>query len=578
MRLFLCSLLLFVCAINYGQKDAISQTNSEELEWVYQLLDSVELHLKNLDHEKAPALLDKLKDVLKLEIDSVSTIVNQIHAKYYYYTSDFERAAFYMIEAAKGYEKYNDSIQASKMYHNLSHIFTDIDAKKEMTYKRKALELCPESLDQEWNIVLLLGLSNAYRKRTMIDSSYFYLNNAYTKSKKIDYRLGLGSAHHLLSIYHLSLKDYKKVISHCDTLQKMYKENVPRAMFENSLYYEAEALLALNEYDKSLKKVQQSLDLLLESGMSINASENYQLIADIYEKKGDYKSAYKAINKSNLFKDSIFGIEKQKAIFELETKYETEKKEKENLQLKQESVAKDLALSKKNNWMLGLALVTSSIISLILFFWHRRTVYEKDKRTQIEQRLLRSQINPHFFFNVLTSIQQKVISTNERKESVRYISKFAKLMRQTLETSINEFIDLDEEIAMLENYIALQKIRYKSKFEYRIDNQCDETIKIPTQIIQPFVENAIEHGFKNLDREGKLNIVFSLLNEKVIKVEVIDNGKGFEGNENSISQHKSRAMQIIRERLSLFNDSKNYYHTIKTGNKGTCITIYSPFK
>lgn len=575
MRLFPCILLIFICAVNYGQKESSPPIQPKEYLKAYQLRDSISLHIKNQEYSKVPELLNELKQAQELGVDTVSAMVNEVHAKYYYYTGEYEKSVDYLIKTAEFYEQMGDSLGASMMYNNISELLeaTDSKPKEQLKYKKDALKLCPETLDAEWNASLLYNLSYAYSERGKRDSSEHYLKLAFNKSKAIDYRLIIGTSYLQFAKQNIYKNEHEKALAQIDTLIKSYGEEVPIEIFEDAIILQAETYLSLGRFNEA----KQNLNSIKNSALAVNLEPIHNLLGQVYEKQGLYKQAYSSAKRAQKLKDSINGIEKQKTILELETKYETEKKENENLQLKQESFEKDLALSQKNTWILSLALAASIVISFIVLFWYRRTVAEKEKRTQIEQRLLRSQINPHFFFNVLNSIQHEVMTSSERKKSVRYIAKLSKLMRQTLETSVHEFIDLDSEIEMLENYITLQKIRYESKFEHNIQKRCEEAIKVPTQIIQPFVENAIEHGFKNLSREGKLTIIFSIVDEKTIRIEVTDNGGGFDKSRAN-AHHKSRALEIIKERLSLFNDPKNYYHTIETGNEGTHITIYCPYK
>lgn len=155
-------------------------------------------------------------------------------------------------------------------------------------------------------------------------------------------------------------------------------------------------------------------------------------------------------------------------------------------------------------------------------------------------------------------------------------------MRQTLEQSIHEFVPIEEEISTLESYLALQQLRFKDRFDYTINYQskADETLYIPTQIVQSFIENAIEHGFKNIEYKGQLNIEFETITEDVLKIVITDNGKGIG---ESKKKHQSRSQMIIKERLDLFKDKNKYYLTVenqKIENKvqGVKAIICTPFQ
>ena len=172
---------------------------------------------------------------------------------------------------------------------------------------------------------------------------------------------------------------------------------------------------------------------------------------------------------------------------------------------------------------------------------------------------LRSQMNPHFIFNCLNSIQQFIL-TGDVDNANKYLSRFSKLIRLVLQYSENNFISLEEEIDMLELYLSLEKTRFGNSFEYKIlvDHELDtDEIKIPNLMIQPFVENAIWHGLMHKEDDRKIYINFQMKEEEFIVCEVIDNGIGRK-RAGEIRQaksvevkHKSRGMQLIKDKLDI---------------------------
>lgn len=178
---------------------------------------------------------------------------------------------------------------------------------------------------------------------------------------------------------------------------------------------------------------------------------------------------------------------------------------------------------------------------------------------ELQQATSRLQMNPHFIFNSLNSIQG-YIADNNTTQAKWYLSKFAKLMRLILENATEEFILLKDEVSILENYLVLEKMRMNDKFDFTIEanENCDpESIEIPPMIIQPFVENAILHGLKHKEGKGELNINFSLI-ENVLVCTVRDNGIGrktaLELKNKSSAEHKSSAIQITNERLKRLSE------------------------
>ena len=143
---------------------------------------------------------------------------------------------------------------------------------------------------------------------------------------------------------------------------------------------------------------------------------------------------------------------------------------------------------------------------------------------------LRSQMNPHFIFNSLNSIQQFILK-GEVDNANKYLSQFSKLIRLVLQYSEYNFISLEEEINMLKLYLSLEKTRFGNSFEYSIQVEDDldaDEIKIPNLMVQPFVENAIWHGLMHKEGDRKIDIRFHLKHEKSVVCEVTDNGIGRE--------------------------------------------------
>ena len=168
-------------------------------------------------------------------------------------------------------------------------------------------------------------------------------------------------------------------------------------------------------------------------------------------------------------------------------------------------------------------------------------------------------MNPHFIFNALTSIQSYVYK-NEPREAGKYLSSFAKLMRSILDNSKANYVSLNQEIEWLNNYVNLQILRFENEVNYHleIDKNIDlDNTKIPPMLTQPFIENAFEHGFRNLKYRGEITVSFSKneLNRLLVCVE--DNGAGFQsdGMELKKSEHKSMAISITKERLKQLNKS-----------------------
>jgi LytS/YehU family sensor histidine kinase len=176
-----------------------------------------------------------------------------------------------------------------------------------------------------------------------------------------------------------------------------------------------------------------------------------------------------------------------------------------------------------------------------------------------EMKLLRSQMNPHFMFNVLNSINRFVLE-NDSTQASAYLTKFSRLMRLVLENSRSEKVTLENELAALSLYIDLEALRFKDKISYSliVDPSVDKRfIRIPPLLIQPYVENAIWHGLMHRDEGGKIDIIVKQTNDNLLEVDIIDNGIGRHAalalKSKSATDKKSFGMQITSERLALVN-------------------------
>ena len=178
---------------------------------------------------------------------------------------------------------------------------------------------------------------------------------------------------------------------------------------------------------------------------------------------------------------------------------------------------------------------------------------ELDK-SELEKKALRAQVNPHFVFNCLNSIQQ-YIHKNEPDMAENYLVKFSRLIRLVLENSTYAMVQMEDDLKALELYIQLEQLRLNHSFAYNIDteNVDIENVYIPPLLIQPFVENAIWHGITGLRERGSINIDIFMEGE-VLTCIIEDNGKPKEYKSNQGTKSKSMGLDLIRKRLDLLQN------------------------
>jgi LytS/YehU family sensor histidine kinase len=249
-------------------------------------------------------------------------------------------------------------------------------------------------------------------------------------------------------------------------------------------------------------------------------------------------------------------------------------------------------------WARGILILLSlSLVFFILRYVVRRIKDAEKRKTEYNRRIaeleakaLTNQMNPHFIFNSLNSVQH-LIMEKEEKQALNFLADFATLMRQMLNNSRKSYLSLEEEIAFLTRYIELEKIRFSNVFTYHFTLEAelkDYTIYIPPMIIQPIVENAIKHGLAPKNGAGRLEVKLSLKND-MLYCSVDDDGIGWERANNIKSsrliKHESTALSVIRERLQIiksFNGNIGKLEIIDKfkfgfGNKeGTLVEILIP--
>ncbi|HEY9262498.1 sensor histidine kinase, partial [Chitinophaga sp.] len=249
-------------------------------------------------------------------------------------------------------------------------------------------------------------------------------------------------------------------------------------------------------------------------------------------------------------------------------------------------------------WARGILLLAALLLVLVGLRYIIRRIKQAEKRkteynrriAELEAKALTNQMNPHFIFNSLNSVQHLILE-KEEKQALNFLADFATLMRQMLNNSRKSYISLEEEIAFLTRYLELEKIRFAHSFTYHFileDALKEYTIYIPPMIIQPIVENAIKHGLAPKNISGYLEIRLEMVDD-LLYCSVDDDGIGWDKS-NSIKssrliKHESTALSVIKERLQIiksFNGSVGKLEIIDKfksgfGNKeGTLVEILIP--
>ncbi|MCF8302000.1 MAG: tetratricopeptide repeat protein [Bacteroidales bacterium] len=448
-----------------------------------------------------------------------------------------------------------------------------------------------------------LNLGINYKNSDKLDSAVYYYNKAIAIYDELGLKSSTGRAYANLGLLHKERKEYGKSL---DYLNKAIA--ISRAAGNNyATSMRSSHIAEIHMLENRLQEARPHIFKALGLAKGVNSPELdmnvYSILSDFYARTGDYKKSLTYFKRYKDVQDSLFSAESQEKINELQTKYETEKKEQTIAQLKNQQKIKELEISKQQAAIRQqriMIILTVVIFALFLIagylLFNRFKLKQKNlqdklarQKVEIEQRLLRSQMNPHFIFNSLVSVQS-YIRNNEPEKAQEYLSNFSNLMRLILENSRKSFVPLSDEIKLLELYIELEKLRFSKKIEHHIHHNVDEPdfIGIPPMMIQPFVENSIKHAFKDTEKDGLLEVNF-LLNNGLMKCEISDNGvgreKAFQDKQRETTGHHSLGVQVISERIELLRNEWNKkislaYEDLKDddGNpSGTKVNLLLPY-
>jgi len=486
-----------------------------------------------------------------------------------------------LIKALKIKEAIDDSSQLSFYYikagemAKASRHWKKWEEYIQKAYEIKDLDHCATPMEKA---IIYENLGSIARQNHQLEKAFRYFDTTMDISRKINYINGIKVAlNNHAQLYRL-LGQPAKALRLLLVADKYPTENPFYRISSNNT--KAELYLETREYKKALR--------LLNKNVSNPASGNYaneklktlQLLYKVNIEQKNYKEAFRWNDSLRDFENFLRDKHVRTKIAWLETKYQSGKNKRVIEMLKAKNETYDQQIRFAILFIVGL------IVAIIFgIFTARMSKLKAEYReNQLQQQVLRSQMNPHFIFNALASIQQ-MIQNQETKAAAFYLGKFASIARLILEYSREESIPLEKELEVLQSYIELEKLRSGNHFEYIINFAHEletEFIRIPPAAIQPFVENAIKHGLKEKQEGGLLQLSFEDQGE-VLEVVIEDNGIGIEQAQNKTGkQHKSMAMAIFEERRRLMQKrykkklSVRFLDLNREGKTGTRVIIHLP--
>ncbi len=438
-------------------------------------------------------------------------------------------------------------------------------------------------LEKSYNSLAYSYLDMAYnwenRPEYNIDSALFYYEKSYKLlvDNKSEYQYHAQASIGLIYAKKGQLDKGIKMLEEAYKLAFLNKSEVALSPIYLNL---AQVYIQTKQYQKAHK--------IIEEGIAYNKknrrfADEVLIVKQLFAlqiSEGKYKEADVTSRYLIRLNDSLLNRHKKEAIAKQEVIYETEKKEYEARLAKEQLQRKEEQISRQRLTFFAVVLVALLIGMAIAFLVWRNRIRTRNKQIILESRLVRSQINPHFMFNALGAIQAYMLD-HKNTETISYLLNFSGLMRNILDSSRSERISVKKEVAIIKDYLSLQQLRFNNKFDFTITVDPDidqEQTVLPPMLLQPFVENAVEHGVKSLggDKQGKIDVDFTKRNG-VLKIAVKDNGRGVKATLNKNKQHVSHATNITKERVANINKLKEYEVELNIESveeQGTEVTMF----
>jgi len=505
-----------------------------------QLPKALNFHLQSLSYFEKLNLINKIAEAQ----NEIGTVYNQL--------GDYNNALKYLQLSYNSQLKNNDSTAIAQVLNNLGAVYNMLNKKDEALFNFIQSEKLFRAIgDSRQQAVLLSNIGGTYEKMHEIANALEYYKSSYAIFSQLNDAEGLYTVN--IEFGNLAMEDKK--------------------------YADAEMYFT---------QAQKNADFLGTLTARLGVAK---YLHQLYSLQGRYKEAYEMQSLYRVLTDSLRNDENRLSIMRLQAGYEFDKKEE---QLKLEQVKKEAQAQAeiqrqkviRNSILGGASLLTISAIISFLFYKRRREAETQSKIMHLRMQAINAQMNPHFIFNCIHSIQN-FISTADMQKADDYLLVFAKLIRKVLDNSTQETVTLEDDLEVLKDYVALEKLRLNFPLEFKInvdENIAVDQIYIPPLLIQPIVENAIIHGIKPLHKNGSIFINIAK-GDKEIKIQVQDNGIGRPKEKTATTNRKSYGIPLTKERLQHLSKAarqKSDYTTEDVYNnanesEGTRVTITIPF-
>lgn len=461
------------------------------------------------------------------------------------------------------YEVNKDTIELSKLYTNIGTLYSMLkELPKARVYYLKALSSNKhENVERLKTLTNLAGVYAELREKKIAFNTF---NQGISLAVKLNNLPLEAILRTNLSNYFIEEKDWNNAIINArNSLALRNKLQQPLSVITlNNLGY---ALVQTGQFKEGISCYTAALN-------TANPQEKKQLYYNLYQAHkslGKLPESLKYLEQYNSVKDAISKLNYEQKVAEITAAYESLKKQNRINNLEKQNILQKKQLRQQLFLIVAVILITLLVSVLIYMRFKNYKIKAALEKSQIKRQLLLLQLNPHFIFNALQSVQ-RFIYLKDQEQSMQYLNSFSKLIRLTLENSDKDLIPLDEEIEILDNYLRLQSLNHSPAFSYQINVSPaieTENIEIPVMLLQPFVENAVIHGIRE-QKEGKIKIDISQETDG-LHICIIDNGQGtnIAASQTNNKMHRSMGMDILSQRIQEFNRENKSYIKLTVSNQ-----------
>ena len=439
-------------------------------------------------------------------------------------------------------------------------------------------QIAPKTIDLNSKIASVYAKGNRLQEAKAFFDNSLQLASEQAPQRAVQEKEKVADFYNQKNEYGQEIQLRKKSL---EDLKKIPKSSAPvgLSMESDSIsaqrinYKIANAYIAQDKYDEAIPYLEESIkDADVEDDLLVRKDATRKL-SEVYKYKGDYTKALETYQEYVAVVDTLYVRKEQEIARAARFNREIASQQSRISGLEQErelSQSKySLALTeqqlveesiKRQNWIIYSLVFGMLLMGLAAYFFYRSNKQQKLANNLLALKSLRSQMNPHFIFNALNSVNNFIAKSDERSAN-RYLSDFSTLMRSVLENSDEDFIPLSKELELLELYTKLEHSRFADKFDYTIivdDNIDIDAFQIPPMLLQPYIENAIWHGLRYRDDKGYLKLEIKQKDKQALEIVISDNGigrkKSAEIKTQNQKKQKSKGMGNIKKRIEILND------------------------